>query len=215
MKSKKCRLLICIAIVIIVSLVIVKEEVKTDIDACRIQESIAQNIIRFHVRANSDSDSDQQLKLKVKNEVTALLQPMLTNSDSVEQSRNIIAQHMQDIKDTALDTIHNEGYSYDVNVYFEKSYFPMKSYADVTFPPGEYEAFRIDIGDADGRNWWCVLYPPLCFVDAVYGELPKESKEQLKNVLTDDEYNAITNTQYEYRFKYLTFLNDILEKLLI
>ena len=118
MKSKKCRLLICIAIVIIVSLVIVKEEVKTDIDACRIQESIAQNIIRFHVRANSDSDSDQQLKLKVKNEVTALLQPMLSNSDSVEQSRNIIAQHMQDIKDTALDTIHNEGYSYDVDVYF-------------------------------------------------------------------------------------------------
>lgn len=209
MKSKKCRLLICIAIVIIVSLVIVKEEVKTDIDACRIQESIAQNIIRFHVRANSDSDSDQQLKLKVKNEVTALLQPMLTNSDSVEQSRNIIAQHMQDIKDTALDTIHNEGYSYDVNVYFEKSYFPMKSYADVTFPPGEYEAFRIDIGDADGRNWWCVLYPPLCFVDAVYGELPKESKEQLKNVLTDDEYNAITKVRYKYRFKYLTLLNGL------
>ncbi len=209
MKSKKCRLLICIAIVIIVSLVIVKEEVKTDIDACRIQESIAQNIIRFHVRANSDSDSDQQLKLKVKNEVTALLQPMLTNSDSVEQSRNIIAQHMQDIKDTALDTIHNEGYSYDVNVYFEKSYFPMKSYADVTFPPGEYEAFRIDIGDAYGRNWWCVLYPPLCFVDAVYGELPKESKEQLKNVLTDDEYNAITKVRYKYRFKYLTFLNGL------
>ena len=209
MKSKKCRLLICIAIVIIVSLVIVKEEVKTDIDACRIQESIAQNIIRFHVRANSDSDSDQQLKLKVKNEVTALLQPMLTNSDSVEQSRNIIAQHMQDIKDTALDTIHNEGYSYDVNVYFEKSYFPMKSYADVTFPPGEYEAFRIDIGDADGRNWWYVLYPPLCFVDAVYGELPKESKEQLKNVLTDDEYNAITKVRYKYRFKYLTFLNGL------
>lgn len=209
MKSKKCRLLICIAIVIIVSLVIVKEEVKTDIDACRIQESIAQNIIRFHVRANSDSDSDQQLKLKVKNEVTALLQPMLTNSDSVEQSRNIIAQHMQDIKDTALDTIHNEGYSYDVNVYFEKNYFPMKSYADVTFPPGEYEAFRIDIGDAEGRNWWCVLYPPLCFVDAVYGELPKESKEQLKNVLTDDEYNAITKVRYKYRFKYLTFLNGL------
>ena len=85
----------------------------------------------------------------------------------------------------------------------------MKSYADVTFPPGEYEAFRIDIGDAEGRNWWCVLYPPLCFVDAVYGELPKESKEQLKNVLTDDEYNSITKVRYKYRFKYLTFLNGL------
>ena len=97
--------------------------------------------------------------------------------------------------------------NYDVAVYFENSYFPMKSYGDVTFPPGEYEAFRIDIGAHDGKNWWCVLYPPLCFVDTSYGVLPDTSKDTLKNILTEDEYNAITNTRVEYRCKYLTFLN--------
>ena len=99
--------------------------------------------------------------------------------------------------------------NYDVAVYFENSYFPMKSYGDVTFPPGEYEAFRIDIGDHDGKNWWCVLYPPLCFVDTSYGVLPDTSKDTLKNILTEDEYNAITNTRVEYRCKYLTFLNRL------
>ena len=87
----------------------------------------------------------------------------------------------------------------------------MKTYADVTFPQGEYEAFRIDIGEANGKNWWCVLYPPLCFVDSVYGELPESSKEELKNVLTDDEYNAITDVQYKYKFKYLKFLNKFIK----
>ena len=99
--------------------------------------------------------------------------------------------------------------NYDVAVYFENSYFPMKSYGDVTFPPGEYEAFRIDIGAHDGKNWWCVLYPPLCFVDTSYGVLPDTSKDTLKNILTEDEYNAITNTRVEYRCKYLTFLNRL------
>ena len=99
--------------------------------------------------------------------------------------------------------------NYDVAVYFDNSYFPMKSYGDVTFPPGEYEAFRIDIGAHDGKNWWCVLYPPLCFVDTSYGVLPDTSKDTLKNILTEDEYNAITNTRVEYRCKYLTFLNRL------
>ena len=72
-----------------------------------------------------------------------------------------------------------------------------------------YEAFRIDIGESTGRNWWCVLYPPLCFVDATYGVLPQDSKDTLKNILTDEEYNAITDKQCKYKFKYLTFLNDL------
>jgi len=83
----------------------------------------------------------------------------------------------------------------------------MKSYGDMTFPPGKYEAFRIDIGEASGRNWWCVLYPPLCFVDAVYGVVPDESKDELKNVLTEDEYRVVSGEKVQYRFKYLKFLN--------
>ena len=81
----------------------------------------------------------------------------------------------------------------------------------MTFPPGEYEAFRVDIGDAKGRNWWCVLYPPLCFVDAVYGEVPEESKEELKGILTEDEYRTVSGDNVSFRFKYLKFLNKYLE----
>lgn len=209
--KKGCRLLICLFSVLAVSAIVVMSSIKINIDECLVQVGIASNIIRFHVRANSDTDTDQQLKIKVKNEVVSYIQPFLENSPSIDTSREILSQHIEDIKDTALDTIHKEGFNYNVNVYFEQSYFPMKTYADVTFPPGEYEAFRIDIGEANGKNWWCVLYPPLCFVDSVYGELPESSKEELKNVLTDDEYNAITDVQYKYKFKYLKFLNKFIK----
>lgn len=209
--KKGCRLLICLFSVLAVSAIVVMSSIKTNIDECLVQAGIASNIIRFHVRANSDTDTDQQLKIKVKNEVVSYIKPFLENSPSIDTSREILSQHIEDIKDTAFDTIHKEGFNYNVNVYFEKSYFPMKTYADVTFPPGEYEAFRIDIGEANGKNWWCVLYPPLCFVDSVYGELPESSKEELKNVLTDDEYNAITDVQYKYKFKYLKFLNKFIK----
>ena len=107
----------------------------------------------------------------------------------------------------AVDKLRSLGSKEDVSVYFENCYFPMKSYGDMTFPPGEYEAFRIDIGEASGRNWWCVLYPPLCFVDAVYGVVPDESKDELKNVLTEDEYRVVSGEKVQYRFKYLKFLN--------
>ena len=209
--KKGCRLLICLFSVLAVSAIVVMSSIKINIDECLVQAGIASNIIRFHVRANSDTDTDQQLKIKVKNEVVSYIKPFLENSPSIDDSREILSQHIEDIKDTALDTIHKEGFNYNVNVYFEQSYFPMKTYADVTFPPGEYEAFRIDIGEANGKNWWCVLYPPLCFVDSVYGELPESSKEELKNVLTDDEYNAITDVQYKYKFKYLKFLNKFIK----
>ena len=209
--KKGCRLLICLFSVLAVSAIVVMSSIKINIDECLVQAGIASNIIRFHVRANSDTDTDQQLKIKVKNEVVSYIQPFLENSPSIDTSREILSQHIEDIKDTALDTIHKEGFNYSVNVYFEQSYFPMKTYADVTFPPGEYEAFRIDIGEANGKNWWCVLYPPLCFVGSVYGELPESSKEELKNVLTDDEYNAITDVQYKYKFKYLKFLNKFIK----
>ncbi len=209
--KKGCRLLICLFSVLAVSAIVVMSSIKINIDECLVQAGIASNIIRFHVRANSDTDTDQQLKIKVKNEVVSYIKPFLENSPSIDTSREILSQHIEDIKDTALDTIHKEGFNYNVNVYFEQSYFPMKTYADVTFPPGEYEAFRIDIGEANGKNWWCVLYPPLCFVDSVYGELPESSKEELKNVLTDDEYNAITDVQYKYKFKYLKFLNKFIK----
>lgn len=211
MKKKGHRLFIFIACIIFVSLctAVFTYRVSGNESRNRIQEELAQDIIRFHVRANSDSDEDQKRKLAVKDAVVGYLSPLLAESQSIDESKEILSESMVDIENIAHETLMAHGGDSKVNVYFEESYFPMKAYADVTFPPGVYEAFRIDIGEHCGKNWWCVLYPPLCFVDSTCGVLPDDSKEKLKNILTDDEYNAITKVRYKYRFKYLTFLNGL------
>ena len=209
MKKKKHRLSAFLFITIIVSALLSCYSFGFSSKENELQKNIASQIVRFHVRANSDSDSDQQLKLKVKDEIITYLGPMLEKSKSLEESKQILSRYTDDIKSKAESVLKKEGSTQSVSVYFENSYFPMKTYGDVTFPPGVYEAFRIDIGESTGRNWWCVLYPPLCFVDATYGVLPQDSKDTLKNILTDEEYNAITDKQCKYKFKYLTFLNDL------
>lgn len=209
--KKKHRLLTFFLLICVVSTGVIGYRGRSVQPADAIQKGIASRIIRFHVRANSDTAQDQALKLAVKDAVVTYLRPLLAKSESVEESRQILANRAEEIKNVAQETLCSMGSSQTVQVYFENSYFPMKSYGDVTFPPGVYEAFRIDIGESAGKNWWCVLYPPLCFVDAAYGILPEESKQTLENVLTDDEYNAITKTQCKYRFKYLTFLNFLFE----
>ena len=207
MRKKKHRLFMFFVIIAAASAAVITYKSSMAAEN-RLQEDLARQIIRFHVRANSDSERDQQLKLKVKDRVVEYLSPLLEDSESIEESKEILSQSVDTIKEIAVQALNEEGADNSVNVYFEESYFPMKSYADVTFPPGVYEAFRIDIGDSLGKNWWCVLYPPLCFVDSSCGVLPDESKQKLKNILTEDEYNAITDTQYVYRFKILSFLND-------
>lgn len=194
-----------------IMLVIAGGRLYSDNKEIQIQKGIASNIIRFHVRAESDSEQDQWIKLKVKAAVLDYISPVLSNSCSVDESRQILESESGNIQEVAVNTLRSLGDESDVSVYFENCYFPMKTYGDMTFPPGEYEAFRVDIGDAKGKNWWCVLYPPLCFVDAVYGEVPEESKKELKGVLTEDEYRAVSGENVKFRFKYLKVLNKFLE----
>ena len=155
--------------------------------------------------SESDSQEDQEVKLKVKEAVVDYIRPALSESDSLSESRAILEAESDNIRNVAIKTLRDNGFMEDVSVYFERSYFPVKSYGDVTFPAGYY-----DIGDAEGKNWWCVLYPPLCFVDAVYGVVPQDSKEKLAGVLTDEEYRTVTDKGCKVRFKYLTFINELL-----
>lgn len=175
----------------------------------RMQKSISQKIIRLHVRANSDSEEDQQLKLKVKTAVVEYLKPLLADSSSIEESRNILEENTEAVLEVARQVIASEGYEYEVTAYFEESYFPLKTYGDVALPPGIYEAYRIDIGEHEGKNWWCVLYPPLCFVDETHAVCGDESLEQLSSVLDEAEYEAVT--EYKLEFRYFTFLNGLIE----
>ena len=203
---KKLAGFIVIMLVIVIAVCTYRKK-----DTFEQQKGIAQQLIRFHVRANSDTDSDQKLKLMVKDSVITYLEPKLSQSGSIDETRQILNNNMDVIHNLAVETLVANGSDYSVKVYFEESYFPIKTYGDITLPPGDYEAFRIDIGESEGKNWWCVLYPPLCFVDATHGSLPDSSKDKLKNILTDDEYKTITTTTSNavFRFKYLTFLNGI------
>jgi stage II sporulation protein R len=166
-----------------------------EIKGQEIAAGISDEVIRLHVIANSDREEDQMLKLKVKEEIVTYLEKILKDTDGnemeIDKVREEIQLHLGDVEKIAEDYIEKEGYDYTVKAELGEFYFPTKTYGDLTFPPGEYEALRIRIGKAEGKNWWCVVYPPLCFVDAAHGKVPEESKEKLKNVLTEEEYDSL------------------------
>ncbi len=157
----------------------------------QIQENIADNIIRLHVIANSDTDSDQSLKLKVRDEVLTKLQDTVSQSSSADDAKLLLEAETETIRNSALNVISQNGYDYDVNVSLGKRYFPAKSYGDLVFPSGDYNALCIEIGKSSGRNWWCVLFPSLCFLDETSTIVPEESKEKLKDTLSAEEYKSL------------------------
>lgn len=161
------------------------------VNAENIQQGIAGEIIRFHVLANSNSDEDQTLKMQVKDIVVERMKELLADADSVEESRTAIEENLEEIQLTAAAEIERRGYQYPITASLTSSYFPKKTYGDCTFPEGWYEALQIKIGNAEGRNWWCVVYPSLCFTDSVQGVVTEENMEELKKVLTDEEYDNI------------------------
>lgn len=162
-----------------------------------IHSGLEQNLIRFHVIANSDSETDQQLKLKVRDKILEVIKPLLDKSTSVTESKQILLDNKDLIKQISEQIIAQEGKNYNVNVNLQKSNFPTKKYGDIILPAGEYESLKVVIGEGEGKNWWCVMFPPLCFVDITHGTVPEESKEELKNVLTEEEYDLVSLSQNE------------------
>lgn len=135
-------------------------------------------LIRFHVLANSDSKEDQELKLKVRDGIIEYLTPILKDSTSLEESREILNREDKKVKQIANKIIKENGYSYKVESDFGKENFPDKTYGNIMLPQGEYEAYRILIGEAEGQNWWCVMFPPLCFIDVTKGKVAYEKTEK-------------------------------------
>jgi stage II sporulation protein R len=162
------------------------------------QGELAEQVFRFHVLANSDSEEDQALKMKVKEAIIAYMKQELPESDSVETTKKWARENLVQIEQVAAEIIEEEGYEYSVKAEVTTCDFPDKTYGDITFPAGEYEALRIEIGQAKGQNWWCVLYPNLCFIDAVHAVVPEKGKNELKEVLEEDTYEMVTTTT---RFK--------------
>ena len=172
------------------------EELKTRLEQ-EIQQGIAGEIFRLHVIANSDTQKDQELKLEVKNQVVDFLEETVGETHSAEETKEAVLTHLAQIEEEARDTVGEKGYDYPVQAVVEKTYFPEKTYGDCTFPAGEYEALVIRIGDAKGKNWWCVLYPSLCFLDDTYAVVTEEKKEELQKVLTREEFLEVMQSPQE------------------
>ena len=156
-------------------------------------DGLKQKLIRFHVIANSDSEEDQNLKLKVRDAVLEEMRPLLESAENIEESRKIINLNKDKIKQTAEKIIKDNGKDYEVRIELENADFPTKQYGDIVLPAGEYEALRIIIGEGGGKNWWCVMFPPLCFVDITHGTVPEESKKEFEELLETEEYQIIAN----------------------
>ena len=172
-----------------------------------VSNNIANSVLRLHVIANSDSVEDQNLKYKVRDNIINYMNEISLNAVSKEEAINIAKQHTNDFYNIAKQTILDNGYTYDVKISIGNFYFPTKSYGDIDFPAGFYDALRIEIGNASGQNWWCVLFPPLCFVDISSGIVPEDSKQQLDSSLSDEEYAILssshTSNSINLKFKLL------------
>ncbi len=201
---KKRLLAVCMAAAACVLL-------STTIHTALLQQQMSQKVLRFHVLANSDSQADQALKYAVRDSVGTMMAEKLQTADSLEESTEVVTENLQEIETCAAQVIAAQGYDYPVHAALEECEFPEKSYGDYTFPSGTYQALRVVIGAGEGHNWWCVMYPNLCFANSMY-EVDSASGEKLREVLDPEEYAAVLKSgNYQVRFKMLGFLNRVLE----
>lgn len=179
--------------------------------AQNVSTDIANNVFRLHVLANSDSEEDQNLKYKVRNNLLSYMNEICKNCETKQEAISLVEENKGNFKQIALDTIRSEGFSYDVNINIGNFEFPTKDYGDISLPAGFYDALRVEIGGAKGQNWWCVMFPPLCFVDVTSGVVPEESKELLENNLSEEEFALVSDSsdsEIQFKFKLLEFFNQ-------
>ncbi|KXG76197.1 stage II sporulation protein R [Thermotalea metallivorans] len=166
-------------------------------DVYQNQKSYKDSLIRFHVLANSDAPEDQALKLKVRDRIIDVMNPKFEQSKSLDETREIIRRNLKEIEAAAADEIQKSGKNYTVKATLGDAVFPTKNYGSITLPAGTYEALRVVIGKGEGSNWWCVLFPPLCFIDMEKGLTNEKTKQELMSVLTEEEFQMIRTASSE------------------
>ena len=206
MKQKR-DLFLCITCILLALLFSMSEERNAE-EAMAAR--IAPEILRFHVLANSDSTEDQNLKLKVRTMLLNTIYEEMGENASLEETKKYVRSHKNRLEKKAETYMKTLGYDYPAHMELATTYFPTKTYGDMVFPCGNYEAVRVKIGEGKGRNWWCVLHPPLCFVDSSYAVVPNTSKEILRESLDPSDYLKLNkdNTKIHVRLK----LADLLLK---
>lgn len=178
------------------------------------EAEIYDNVIRLHVLANSNSEEDQALKLKVRDTVLDMVSKICDKNDcnNVEEAQSVIIAHSAEIKQAAEARIQEEGYQYDVSVVLGEENYPTRNYESLAFPRGKYISLRINIGEGEGENWWCVLFPPLC-VSSACDKTTKAENTFVELGFSSEQYKIITdseNVTYNVRFKILEAIEGVL-----
>ncbi|MGN1138460.1 MAG: stage II sporulation protein R [Ruminococcus sp.] len=164
--------------------------------------SVSDEVFRLHILANSDSDRDQSLKLKVRDAVLDYTKDLYQNADGVISAEKLTDINLQKIADTAKKVVEEQGYDYSVKAQIKEMYFDTRYYGNITMPSGKYKALRITIGEGEGHNWWCVMYPCVCVGAST-------NYNSLKENTTDTEYSIMVNGEYEYQFKIVEIFQKI------
>ena len=173
-----------------------------------VSSDISESVFRLHVIANSNSTEDQNLKYTIRDNLLEYMNEICKTCYSKQEAINIVKQNQHKFKEIAINTINEQGYSYNVNIEIGNFEFPTKTYGDISLPAGFYDALKVEIGEAKGQNWWCVIFPPLCFVDISSGIVPEESKEEMENSMSEEEFALISDqkdTTIKFKFKLLEF----------
>jgi len=177
---------------------------------------IPDQAIRLRIIANSDSPEDQWIKRKVRDVISAEVAPWVGTIEDIDQARAIIGDHLPELEQLVKQTLVEYGFSYDKAPVVELGIvpFPTKLYGQIVYPAGDYEALRITLGNAEGQNWWCVLFPPLCFVDMSSGdavEVINEDKLPLSKEKEEKETSSTTGEDVEVRFFLVEAITKMVE----
>lgn len=166
------------------------------------QNSLSEKLVRFHVIAVSDDEYEQQLKLRVRDAVLEYISPKLEEAESSTQAREILAAELDNIREVAQTVSEGRG----VTVTLTRENYPTKSYEGFTLPAGEYESLRVILGEGQGHNWWCIVFPPVC--------LSAAQADTVEQQLGEEDFRLISEEEgYELRFKALELWGELVEKL--
>lgn len=173
--------------------------------------ALAGQVLRLHVVANSDSAEDQAVKLQVRDAVLEQAQPLLEGVEDSDGAAAVLTQHLTELEQTARQTLTAAGHSAEVTVSIEDQWFPTKDYDGFSLPAGQYRALKVVIGEGEGQNWWCVVFPPLCLA-AVTEEAAAAAAQA---GLSEDQVALITGQDggYVLRFKLIELWEEFLHKL--
>ncbi len=179
-----------------------------------IQTELSGALLRLHIVANSDSEADQAVKLQIRDAITEAFGADFTAAADKDAACALAEHLLPEAEALANQVLLEQGFTEHASASLTFCYFPEKTYGEMTFPAGYYDALRITIGDAKGQNWWCVLYPPLCFTDVSTASMPQTSRELLQQNLSHRTYEHITSQEEKQetpviRFRFLTFLNRL------